>query len=57
MAMNPAVQEEHPRLYELVSEAAKIIRENPEMKIDRIAINQHGVHTFHRVPGVPASTL
>ena len=28
-------------------EAGKIIREHPDLGIGRIAVNEHGVHTFH----------
>ncbi|MGZ9718751.1 hypothetical protein [Rhizobium miluonense] len=34
------------RLGDLLNEAAAIVRDNPELKIDRIAVNEHGVHTF-----------
>lgn len=40
------------RLNVLLNEADVILRDHPELKIGRISINEHGVHTFHKIPGV-----
>ncbi|MGT2444498.1 hypothetical protein ACU4I5_18740 [Ensifer adhaerens] len=40
------------RLNALLNEAGVILRDHPELKIERISINEHGVHTFHKIPGV-----
>lgn len=41
------------RLNALLREAATLIRTNPDLAIDTIRINEHGVHTFFLIPGVP----
>lgn len=40
------------RLGALLNEAGAILQHHPELKIERISINEHGVHTFHKIPGV-----
>jgi hypothetical protein len=41
------------RLNELLFEAGIIIRDNPDLKFERVSINEHGIHTFIRMPGRP----
>ncbi|NTF35528.1 hypothetical protein [Agrobacterium rubi] len=41
------------KLRSLMDEAATILVKYPELNIERIAVNEHGVHTFLKVPGVP----
>lgn len=41
------------KLRSLMDEAATILVKYPELNIDRIAVNEHGVHTFIKVPSVP----
>lgn len=40
------------RLDKILVEAAAILRDNPDLKIERVTINEHGVHTFHKIPGL-----
>lgn len=42
------------RLNALLNEAGVILRDHPELKIERISINEYGVHTFHKIPGFRA---
>ncbi|MBM3091590.1 hypothetical protein GFB56_12265 [Ensifer sp. T173] len=44
------------RLSALLNEAGVILRDHPELKIERISINEHGVHTFHKISGARART-
>ena len=48
----PKGSEAVKRLGEILVEAGRIIRNEPELNVDRITINEHGVHTFHKVPGL-----
>lgn len=41
------------KLRSLAHEAGSIVAMYPELNIERIAVNEHGVHTFLRTPGVP----
>lgn len=49
----PQGHEAVKRLNALLGEAGRIIRDNPDLAIDTININDHGVHTFYIVPDVP----
>ncbi len=40
------------RLNALLNEAGVILQDHPELKIERISINENGIHTFHKIPGV-----
>lgn len=42
------------RIRELANEVAMILVANPDLKIDRVSINEHGVHQFRKIPGVPS---
>lgn len=42
------------KLRSLMDEAATILVKHPKLNIERIAVNEHGVHTFIKVPEVPA---
>ncbi|CDZ60485.1 Hypothetical protein NGAL_HAMBI2605_10480 [Neorhizobium galegae bv. orientalis] len=43
----------HFRLGLLLDEVGSILHYHPTLKIDRISINEHGIHTFHKLPGGP----
>ncbi|MCZ7862855.1 hypothetical protein O9X98_15885 [Agrobacterium salinitolerans] len=45
------------RLSDLLQQAGQIIRDNPDLMIDRITIHHHGVHTLIMIPGVALSSL
>ncbi|NTC83781.1 hypothetical protein [Agrobacterium tumefaciens] len=38
------------RLSDLLQQAGQIIRDNPDLAIDRITINHDGVHTLIKIP-------
>lgn len=40
------------RLDALSKEAAHILQENPELAIENVSINEFGVHTFYKIPGL-----
>lgn len=42
------------KLRSLMEEAGTVLVKHPELNIERIAVNEHGVHTFIKVPSVPA---
>ncbi|WVT72617.1 hypothetical protein QM996_14000 [Sinorhizobium chiapasense] len=42
------------RLGALLNEAGVMLQDHPELKIERISIDEHGVHTFHETPGARA---
>lgn len=39
------------RIEALSKEAAHILQENPELAIERVSINEFGVHTVYKIPG------
>lgn len=39
------------RLEALSKEIAHILQENPELAIERVSINEFGVHTVYKIPG------
>ncbi|RWX74430.1 hypothetical protein EPK99_24925 [Neorhizobium lilium] len=52
----PKGSEAATRLGKILAEAGRIIRDNPQLTIDRINIDRHGVYTAQKVPGVPPLT-
>ncbi|MNU09080.1 hypothetical protein D3C72_2554430 [compost metagenome] len=38
------------RLSDLLQQAGQIIRDNPDLAVDRITINHDGVHTLIKIP-------
>ena len=38
------------RLFDLLQQAGQIIRDNPDLAIDRITVNHDGVHTLIKIP-------
>ena len=44
------------RLHTLGNEIVCLLREDPELKIYRIAFNAHGIHNFFDIPTMPASS-
>ncbi|SEH78697.1 hypothetical protein SAMN05216228_1008103 [Rhizobium tibeticum] len=59
LVTNTAPQERYSnpmaKLDSLLREAATILRDNSDLKIARIALNEHGVHTFLKIPGYSES--
>jgi hypothetical protein len=53
VARSAADHRPHPmiRLERLLVEATSILRDNSDMEIARIALNEHGIQTFNKVPG------
>lgn len=49
--------EANDRLSALLNEACQIIVDHPDLNIGRIGINEHGVHTFHKIPCDEADQL
>ncbi|KRA58999.1 hypothetical protein [Rhizobium sp. Root651] len=43
------------RLSDLLRQAGQIIRDNPDLMIDRVTIYHHGVHTMILLPGMAPS--
>lgn len=43
-------------LQTLLLDAGRIIRDNPRLDIDRINVDEHGVYTFIKIPGVDPVT-
>ncbi|MGO7561801.1 hypothetical protein ACC754_20480 [Rhizobium johnstonii] len=39
------------KLEGLLQEAAALLRENEDLKIAQVALNEHGVHTLYKIPG------
>lgn len=39
------------KLEELLQEAAALLRENEDLKIAQVALNEHGIHTLYKIPG------
>jgi hypothetical protein len=39
------------QLYEILGKASRIIRNSPELQIERISINEHGAQTFRKIEG------
>ncbi|MBY3344890.1 hypothetical protein [Rhizobium laguerreae] len=39
------------KLEELLQEAAALLRENEDLKIAQVALNEHGIHTMYKMPG------
>ena len=48
----PRGAEAAKQLGKLLGEVGRIIRNEPDLMVDRITINEHGVHTFHKMPGL-----
>jgi hypothetical protein len=50
----PKGAEASRKILDILTEAGRIIRANPDMKVASIVIDEHGVHTFRKVAGAPS---
>ncbi len=54
-AMPVEVESPIKQLYALLEGAVKIIRDNPDLMIDNVTANKHGVYTVLDIPGVASA--